>query len=212
MRSPLLGEASRAWGEYSAGREGHIIAEATFAERRDTVPIHLVLGDLTRFPADAIVNAANSDLWPGGGVSGAIHRAAGPAVAAEGRAYVAEHGPVPTGQAAATTAGNLSGVRYVVHAVGPVWHGGRSGEAEALASAYSSAVRVADDLGCASIAFPSISTGIYGFPLEMAAPVAVRAVSDALAGTRKLKDATFVLFSARDLETYERALLSISAP
>jgi O-acetyl-ADP-ribose deacetylase len=176
------------------------------------MPVRLILGDLTRFPADAIVNAANNGLWPGGGVSGAIHRAAGPAVARACEEYVAEHGPVPTGQAAATTAGDLPGVSYVIHAVGPVWHGGRSGEGGVLASAYTSATLVADDLGCVSIAFPSISTGIYGFPLDLAAPIAVRAVTEALADARNLKDATFVLFSPRDLEVYERALQSLSAP
>jgi O-acetyl-ADP-ribose deacetylase (regulator of RNase III) len=175
------------------------------------MPIRLVLGDLTSFEADAIVNAANGDLAPGGGVSGAIHRAAGPAVAAAGREYVSLHGRVPTGSAAATTAGSLPGVRYVIHAVGPVWHGGRSGEAALLASAYTSAIRVADGLGCTSIAFPSISTGIYGYPIESAAPVAVRAVTDALGRASTLKNATFVLFSQRDLQTYESALHSLPA-
>ncbi len=173
------------------------------------MPIRLVLGDLTTFEADAIVNAANGELAPGGGVSGAIHRAAGPAVAAAGREYVSLHGRVPTGSAAATTAGNLHGVRYVIHAVGPIWHGGRSGEATLLASAYDSATRVADGLGCTSIAFPSISTGIYGYPLESAAPVALGAVADALKKTSTVKNATFVLFSQRDLKAYDIALHSL---
>ncbi len=175
------------------------------------MPIRLVLGDLTSFEADAIVNAANSDLAPGGGVSGAIHRAGGPAVAAAAREYVSLHGRVPTGSAAATTAGDLRGVKYVIHAVGPVWHGGHAGEATLLVSAYTSAIRVADGLGCASIAFPSISTGIYGYPVESAAPVAVRAVTDALEKASTLKNATFVLFSKRDLDAYERALRSLPA-
>lgn len=173
--------------------------------------VRLVLGDLTSFEADAIVNAANGDLVPGGGVSGAIHRSAGPAVAAAGREYVSLHGRVPTGSAAATTAGDLRGVKYVIHAVGPVWHGGRAGEAALLASAYASAIRVADGLGCASIAFPSISTGTYGYPVESAAPVAVRAVADALEKTSTVKVATFVLFSQGDLDAYGRALRSPSA-
>jgi O-acetyl-ADP-ribose deacetylase (regulator of RNase III) len=99
----------------------------------------------------------------------------------------------------------------VIHAVGPIWHGGRSGEAALLASAYASATRVADGLGCTSIAFPSISTGIYGYPLESAAPVAVRAVADALKKTTTVKNATFVLFSQRDMRAYDIALHSLPA-
>ena len=168
------------------------------------MPVTLELGDITLVSADAIVNAANSRLLPGGGVCGAIHRRGGPAIAAECAAYVAEHGPVPTGDAAATTAGHLS-ASYVIHAVGPVWTGGGSGEADLLASAYRRSVEIADGLGLVSIAFPSISTGIFGYPVERAAPVALASVSEALTATLSVRDATFVLYDRATFETYERA-------
>jgi O-acetyl-ADP-ribose deacetylase (regulator of RNase III) len=164
-----------------------------------------MLGDITRIDADAIVNAANSGLAPGGGVSGAIHSAGGPEIARECAAYVREHGPVPTGGAALTTAGRLP-ARHVIHAVGPIWGGGRSGEPEALASAYGRSIEIADANGLETIAFPSISTGIYGYPLDLAAPVAVHAVQEALVDTRHLREATFVLFDQRTYDAYERAL------
>jgi O-acetyl-ADP-ribose deacetylase len=169
------------------------------------MPITLERDDITRKRADAIVNAANSHLLPGGGVSGAIHSAGGPSIAEECAAWVREHGPVPTGDAAVTEAGALP-ARYVIHAVGPVWQGGNAGEASLLASAYRSSVEAADRLGLDSIAFPSISTGIYGYPVEDAAPVAIAAVSDALARARHVRDATFVLYDARTYSAYERAL------
>ena len=169
------------------------------------MPISLVLGDMTRVEADAIVNAANPTLAPGGGVCGAIHSAGGPAIAAECRLRVAGSGPVATGDAAATTAGRLD-ARYVIHAVGPIWHGGRSGEAEALASAYTRSVEVADELGLTSIAFPSISTGIYGYPVDLAAPVAIAAVRDALGRTRHVRDVVFVLFDPTTFAAFEQAL------
>ena len=168
--------------------------------------ITLTLGDITRVDADAIVNAANSRLAVGGGVCGAIHRAGGPEIAAECRAYVAEHGSVPAGGAALTTGGSLP-ARYVVHAVGPVWHGGTSGESQTLASAYRRSIEVADAHGdIEAIAFPSISTGIFGYPLDKAAPTAVRAVRDALADATHVREATFVLFDQATYAAYERAL------
>ena len=131
-----------------------------------------VIGDLTQQRVDAIVNAANESLAPGGGVSGAIHRAGGPSIADECRRL----GGCATGDAKATGAGDLP-VRWVIHAVGPVWHGGRAGEAELLASAYRRSLDMADELGARSVAFPALSCGIYGYPPELAAPVAVRAVA-----------------------------------
>jgi len=169
------------------------------------MPVHLTLGDITAFESDAIVNAANSHLVPGGGVSGAIHRAGGPTIAEEGAAWVAEHGLVPPGGAAITTAGNLP-AHYVVHAVGPMWHGGTEGEAEQLASAYRLAIELADSKGLRTIAFPSISTGIFGYPVGLAAPVALRAVKNALATTRITSDATFVLFDQATYDAYAEAL------
>ena len=135
-----------------------------------------LVADITTLDCDAIVNAANSSLAPGGGVCGAIHRAAGSELA---RAC-AEIGGCPTGEARLTPGFNLS-ARYVIHAVGPVWQGGAAGERELLASAYRSSLRLAREHGIRSVAFPAISTGIYGFPLELATPIAVQTVRAELA-------------------------------
>jgi O-acetyl-ADP-ribose deacetylase len=134
--------------------------------------IAFVVGDLTQQRVDAIVNAANESLAPGGGVSGAIHRAGGPSIADECRRL----GGCATGDAKATGAGDLP-ARWVIHAVGPVWQGGRAGEAELLASAYHRSLDVGDELGARTVAFPALSCGIYGYPPELAAPVAVRVVA-----------------------------------
>ncbi len=164
--------------------------------------LELVEGDITRVVADAIVNAANSGLRGGGGVDGAIHRAGGPAIMEACRAI----GGCATGDAVATTAGALP-ARWVVHAVGPVWQGGSFGEPAALASAYRRAFEVADGLGAGSVAFPSLSTGAYGYPLQAAAPVAVRTVAAALANRpAHVRRATFVLFERRTLDAFARAL------
>jgi O-acetyl-ADP-ribose deacetylase len=135
--------------------------------------ITFVVGDLTQQPVDAIVNAANESLAPGGGVSGAIHRAGGPSIAEECRRL----GGCATGDAKATGAGDLP-ARWVIHAVGPIWQGGSTAEAELLASAYRRSLEVADELGAQTVAFPALSTGIYGYPVELAAPVAVAAVRE----------------------------------
>ncbi|ROT26319.1 O-acetyl-ADP-ribose deacetylase [Micromonospora sp. HM5-17] len=132
--------------------------------------IEVVLGDITREEVDAIVNAANPSLRGGGGVDGAIHRAAGPRLAEAGAAV----GPCPPGEAVATPAFDLDPpVRHVIHTVGPVWRGGGHGEAEVLASCYRRCLAVADQIGARSVAFPAIATGIYGFPPERAARIAV---------------------------------------
>jgi O-acetyl-ADP-ribose deacetylase len=165
--------------------------------------MELVQGDITTVAVDAIVNAANTSLLGGGGVDGAIHRAGGPAILAECRRL----GGCETGDAKATTAGDLP-ARFVIHAVGPVWHGGDHGEDDLLASAHRRSVEVAAGLGCASIAFPAISTGVYGFPVERAAPIALRAARDAAAGTT-VKRLVFVLFSTGDLEVYRSALAGL---
>ena len=169
------------------------------------MPIQLLKGDITTVEADAIVNAANSLLVVGGGVSGAVHRVGGPILDEACRTWVEEHGPVPPGESAITVGGNLP-ARYVIHAVGPMWHGGEEGEPEQLASAYHSAVRLADENGLSSIAFPSISTGIFGYPAELAAPIAVRSIRDALRTTRMLGTVSMVLFDDEAYVVHERAL------
>jgi O-acetyl-ADP-ribose deacetylase (regulator of RNase III) len=168
--------------------------------------IELVLGDITRQAVDAIVNAANSTLLGGGGVDGAIHRAGGPAILDECRAIRAERGECPTGQAVLTGGGGLP-ARHVIHAVGPVWHGGSRGEAELLASCYRNALRIAADRGFRTVAFPSISTGIYGYPVELAASTALSAVASFLAAEPVAPDLVrFVLFDPVTFATYAGAL------
>ncbi len=160
--------------------------------------LELHQGDITRLAVDAIVNAANSGLRGGGGVDGAIHRAGGPAIMAECRRI----GGCPTGQAVVTTAGNLP-ARYVIHAVGPIWRGGDHGEPELLRSAYANSLLRAEELGVASIAFPSISTGVYGYPIALACPIAVGAVRDHVQRGTALQRVIFCLFSADDYAVYE---------
>jgi O-acetyl-ADP-ribose deacetylase (regulator of RNase III) len=159
--------------------------------------LELVRGDITQQRVDAIVNAANSALAPGGGVDGAIRRAGGPAITAA----TAQIGGCATGDAVATTGGDLP-ARHVIHAVGPIWQGGNAAEPELLASAHRRAIEVAVELGCRSIAFPAISTGIYGYPPELAAPVAVAAVREA---GSELELVRVVLFSDDLLRAYEAA-------
>jgi O-acetyl-ADP-ribose deacetylase (regulator of RNase III) len=161
--------------------------------------IEAVRGDITQQRVDAIVNAANSSLLGGGGVDGAIHRAGGPEILAECRGL----GGCETGDAKATTAGTLP-ARHVIHAVGPVWHGGGDGEAELLASCHRRALELAAELGCSSVAFPAISTGVYGYPVELAAPIAIAAVREAQRPPVEL--VRFVLFSEDHLEAFQRAL------
>ncbi len=167
--------------------------------------LELVQGDLTRETTDAIVNAANSDLLPGGGVCGAIHRAGGPSIAEECRKLRAERGPVSAGHAVATGGGRLP-ARYVIHAVGPVWSGGSNGEPEALASAYGESIRVADELGLQSISFPAISTGIFGYPLGDATQAAVRTVREVLPRAKNVNTVRFVVFDDAALQTYSQVL------
>jgi O-acetyl-ADP-ribose deacetylase (regulator of RNase III) len=159
--------------------------------------VTFVVGDLTQQRVDAVVNAANEALAPGGGVCGAIRRAGGDQIFEE----CARLGGCATGDAKATGAGRLP-ARYVVHAVGPVWHGGDKGEAELLASAYRRSLEVAEELGCRTIAFPALSTGIYGYPVELAAPVAARAVSPL---EDRFEEVRFVFLDEELRRVYENA-------
>ena len=172
--------------------------------------LEIARGDLTRETVAAIVNAANSSLLGGGGVDGAIHRAGGPEILAECRAIRARRGPLPPGEAVITTGGALP-ARHVIHTVGPVWQGGHAGEAKTLAACYRSSLALADDQGLESVAFPSISTGAFGYPIEEAAPVALRTIAAMLPGARHVRLVRCVLFSDRDVAAYERALGAIGA-
>jgi O-acetyl-ADP-ribose deacetylase len=163
--------------------------------------IELVVGDITEQHVDAIVNAANSTLLGGGGVDGAIHRAGGPSILAECR----ELGGCATGDVKATGAGNLP-ARHVLHAVGPIWRGGNAGEAEQLASCHRRAIELAAELGDRTVAFPAIATGAFGYPLERAAPVAVRATADALGDHPEVERARFVFRDEQTLDHYHAAL------
>jgi O-acetyl-ADP-ribose deacetylase (regulator of RNase III) len=167
--------------------------------------IVLTRGDITRFPADAIVNAANEHLRGGGGVDGAIHRVGGPTIMAELEARYGPDRHCPTGRAVVTGAGRLP-ARWVIHAVGPRWRGGRSGEAELLRSAYRAALELAERLGAHSIAFPAISCGVYGYPAADAATVAVATVAEHLRVATVLTRATFVLSSAETFDAFAAAL------
>jgi O-acetyl-ADP-ribose deacetylase (regulator of RNase III) len=166
--------------------------------------ISLVQGDITHQEVDAIVNAANSGLRGGGGVDGAIHRAGGPAIMAACRAL----GGCPTGDARITTGGNLR-ARYVIHAVGPIYRDGQQGEPALLASAYRRSLEVATAHRVRSLAFPSISTGVYGYPIAQAARIALGTVQQYLAHDREILLVLFVLFSAADLRAYHEAAREI---
>ena len=161
----------------------------------------VVEGDITRLDVDAIVNAANSSLLGGGGVDGAIHRAAGPGLLEECRGL----GGCPTGEARMTGGYRLP-ARHVIHTVGPVWHGGRSGEPELLRSCYTESLHLASEAGLETVAFPAISTGVYGYPKEQACDVAVAAVSDWLASQELPRQVTFCCFESRDADLYRDRL------
>jgi O-acetyl-ADP-ribose deacetylase (regulator of RNase III) len=168
--------------------------------------LRLVEGDITRQRADAIVNAANEALAGGGGVDGAIHRVGGPSIMQECR----QIGHCPTGQAVVTGAGHLP-ARHVIHAVGPVWKGGRQGEENLLASAYAACLIKAAELGLRSIVFPSLSTGAYGYPLSQAARVALRTVIGRLqVAPGDLQTVTFCLLGRETMAAYENALSSLA--
>jgi len=168
--------------------------------------LSLAQGDITRQETDAIVNAANSGLIGGGGVDGAIHRAGGPAILEECRQVIARIGRLPVGKAVITTGGNLK-ARYVIHTVGPVWHGGNRGEAELLASAYRESLGLAAERELKSVAFPSISTGAYGYPIAEAARVALETVITFLRDeSTSVQQVLFVLYDSNTYQIYDAQL------
>ena len=176
------------------------------------VTLCLVHGDITDETVDAIVNAANSGLMGGGGVDGAIHRCGGPAILDACKIIRRDQYPdgLPTGQAVTTPGGKLP-ARHVIHTVGPVWHGGDQNEPTLLANAYRNSMEQARQHGLRTVAFPSISTGIFGFPIEKAAPIALGTVAEAARQHPEAFDEVrFILFSIADYETYEQALARLA--
>lgn len=179
------------------------LTETTINQTR----LSLIQGDITRQVTDAIVNAANSSLMGGGGVDGAIHHAGGPAILEECKQIVARQGRLPTGKAVITTGGNLK-AKYVIHTVGPIWHGGNRGEPALLASAYRESLKLAAERNLRSVSFPSISTGAYGYPVDEAARVALGAVISFLKEQpTSIKEVVFVLFDSGTLASYTSALI-----
>lgn len=169
--------------------------------------IELVQGDITSQAVDAVVNAANSQLAGGGGVDGAIHRAAGPTLMQETRMLYPDG--CPTGSAVATTAGRLN-AKYVFHAVGPIWAGGEKGEADLLGSAYRTCLALAQEHRCQSIAFPAISTGVYGYPIDLAAETALEVVRDFITAQQIPELVRFVLFGPGPYGAFARVLESLT--
>jgi O-acetyl-ADP-ribose deacetylase (regulator of RNase III) len=170
------------------------------------MPIHIKTGDITQENACAIVNAANSSLMGGGGVDGAIHRAGGPEILEACKAIRQTQYPdgLPTGEAVATTAGKLP-AKYIIHTVGPVW--GRCGDRcdALLANAYRNSLRIAESLGCDSVVFPAISTGVYGFPKELAAKIAFETTRDFLSSHPEI-EVTFIFHSDRDRDIFKQTI------
>jgi O-acetyl-ADP-ribose deacetylase (regulator of RNase III) len=172
--------------------------------------IDLIKADITKLQVDAIVNAANSTLLGGGGVDGAIHRAGGPAILEECKKIVAKQGGCKTGEAVITTAGRLP-AKYVIHTVGPVWNGGNKNERNLLANCYKNSLQLAIDNSCKTIAFPNISTGVYRFPKEEAARIAVQTVNEFLRERTGIEKVIFVCFDEENFHLVEKELAKLPA-
>lgn len=167
--------------------------------------MRIIQGDITQIAVDVIVNAANSSLLGGGGVDGAIHRAGGEDILAECRIIRAKQGSCATGEAVITTAGRLP-AKYVIHTVGPVWNGGSKNEEQLLESCYRNSLLLAVKHNCETIAFPNISTGIYGYPKELAAKVAIRTVESFLQTNKGIKEVVFVCYDFENFSIYKKEL------
>lgn len=167
--------------------------------------IELLKGDITKIKVDAIVNAANSSLLGGGGVDGAIHRAGGPTILEDCKKIRSNQGGCKVGEAVITTAGNLP-AKFVIHTVGPIWNSGKADEEELLASAYRNSLKLAVENGVKTISFPNISTGVYRFPKDRAAEIAINAVKDFLSATKKIEKVIFVCFDEENDSIYQRIL------
>ena len=171
--------------------------------------LDLIIGDITNETTDAIVNAANSSLLGGGGVDGAIHRAAGPLLLAECKKIRVQHGPLPPGRAVATSGAGLK-AKHVIHTVGPVWQDGSNAEPETLASCYHESMKLAEQLSCLSVSFPSISTGAFGYPVYDAARTALATIVEHLR-TSSVKTVRFVLFDIRTHRAYSTEARKLAA-
>lgn len=184
------------------------VYEMAFSANINKSKITLVVGDITKQKVDAVVNAANNMLIGGGGVDGAIHRAAGPKLHEECMEIIRKQGECPTGEAVITSGGNMP-AKYVIHTVGPIWYGGDANEPELLANCYRNSLKLAVKNGLKTIAFPSISTGAFGYPVEKAAIVAIKSVKDFLESNDEIDEAIFVLFNDAIYSSYENALKSL---
>lgn len=171
--------------------------------RRDSIKI--IQGDITKVKADAIVNAANSSLMGGGGVDGAIHRAGGKEILEECKKLVARQGSCPTGKAVITTAGNLP-AKFVIHTVGPVWHGGNQQEDELLKNCYLNSLQLAVENDCHTIAFPCISTGVYHFPVEKAAAIAMKTIREFLKNNSTIQQVKLVAFDDENFRALQNQM------
>lgn len=169
--------------------------------------IKVLLGDITKVHVDAIVNAANTSLLGGGGVDGAIHRLGGEQILEDCRKIIAKQGGCRVGEAVYTTAGNLP-AKYVIHTVGPFWKNGEMQECYFLTKCYKNSLKLADELGCKTIAFPSISTGVYRFPKELAAQIAIKAITDYVASHSAIEEVILVAFEKGDQEILNNALIT----
>jgi O-acetyl-ADP-ribose deacetylase (regulator of RNase III) len=179
------------------------MSEDPFISFHQRITLHQ--GDITKLAVDAIVNAANSSLMGGGGVDGAIHRAGGPAILEECKEIVARQGRCETGQAVITTAGKMP-AKFVIHTVGPVWRGGNNNEPQLLANAYRNSLKLASLHHLQTVAFPNISTGIYGFPKVKAAEIAVQTVQDYLEKSDPQLHVAFVCFDPDNIDLYKKLL------